>query len=167
MTFTRRSRRWSDNDGSKASSLAAKVLSEPPNFYSARRGERKSSHRIQRPGATDSRKIQKQLVTYKRADGVPLSMELYLPPDYKPGTRLPAVMWAYPREYNDADTAGQVQGRQSASRRSPDTRSCSSCWTAMRFSRMPRCRSSAQSTWSTTLTWSRLSPTRRRPSIRR
>jgi dipeptidyl aminopeptidase/acylaminoacyl peptidase len=37
-------------------------------------------------------------------------MELYLPPDYKPGTKLPAVMWAYPREYNDADTAGQVQG---------------------------------------------------------
>jgi dipeptidyl aminopeptidase/acylaminoacyl peptidase len=37
-------------------------------------------------------------------------MELYLPPDYKPGTKLPAVMWAYPREYNDADTAGQIQG---------------------------------------------------------
>ncbi len=37
-------------------------------------------------------------------------MELYTPPDYKPGTKLPAVMWAYPREYNDADTAGQIQG---------------------------------------------------------
>jgi dipeptidyl aminopeptidase/acylaminoacyl peptidase len=56
------------------------------------------------------RKVQKQLVTYKRSDGVPLSFELYLPPDYKPGTRLPAIVWAYPREYGDADTAGQVSG---------------------------------------------------------
>ena len=56
------------------------------------------------------RKVTKQLVTYKRADGVPLSFDLYLPPDYKPGTRLPTLIWAYPREYNDADTAGQVSG---------------------------------------------------------
>lgn len=56
------------------------------------------------------RKIKKQLVKYKRADGVPLSMTLYLPPDYKEGTRLPAVMWAYPREYENADTASQVSG---------------------------------------------------------
>jgi dipeptidyl aminopeptidase/acylaminoacyl peptidase len=56
------------------------------------------------------RKVTKQLVTYKRADGVPLSFELYLPPDYQPGTRLPTLIWAYPREFNDADTAGQVSG---------------------------------------------------------
>src|SRR5260370_6575675 len=56
------------------------------------------------------RKIKRQLVTYNRADGVPLSFELYLPPDYKPGTRLPTLIWAYPREFNDADTAGQVSG---------------------------------------------------------
>lgn len=54
--------------------------------------------------------VTKQLVTYKRADGVPLSFTLYLPPGYKQGTRLPAVMWAYPYEYSDADTAGQVSG---------------------------------------------------------
>lgn len=56
------------------------------------------------------RKVKKQLVTYKRADGVPLSFELYLPPDYKEGTRLPTIVWAYPREFGDADTAGQVSG---------------------------------------------------------
>jgi dipeptidyl aminopeptidase/acylaminoacyl peptidase len=56
------------------------------------------------------RKITKRLVTYKRADGVPLSFTLYLPPDYQPGQRLPTVVWAYPLEYNDADTAGQVSG---------------------------------------------------------
>jgi dipeptidyl aminopeptidase/acylaminoacyl peptidase len=54
--------------------------------------------------------IKKQLVTYKRADGVQCSFTLYLPPNYKEGTRLPTVVWAYPLEFNDADTAGQITG---------------------------------------------------------
>lgn len=56
------------------------------------------------------RGITKQLVTYKRADGVPLSFTLYLPANYKQGERLPTIVWAYPLEFNDADTAGQVAG---------------------------------------------------------
>jgi dipeptidyl aminopeptidase/acylaminoacyl peptidase len=56
------------------------------------------------------RGISKQLVKYNRADGVELQFTLYLPADYKPGTRLPAVVWAYPYEYNDAATASQVSG---------------------------------------------------------
>src|SRR5262249_56340889 len=56
------------------------------------------------------RDTKKKLLTSKRADGLPLSFTLYLPPDYKEGTRLPALVWAYPREYTDADTAGQVGG---------------------------------------------------------
>jgi len=60
-------------------------------------------------------KIKKQLVNYKRADGVPLSFTLYLPPDYKPGTKLPAVVWAYPYEYSDVDTASQVTGHAAQS----------------------------------------------------
>ena len=56
------------------------------------------------------RKIKKQLVQYKRADGVDLSFTLYLPPDYKEGTRLPTVVWAYPLEFSDAAVAGQVSG---------------------------------------------------------
>jgi dipeptidyl aminopeptidase/acylaminoacyl peptidase len=56
------------------------------------------------------RGIKKQLVTYKRADGVQLSFTLYLPPNYKEGTRLPTVMWAYPLEFNDPIIAGQVSG---------------------------------------------------------
>ena len=54
--------------------------------------------------------IKKQLVTYKRADGVQCSFTLYLPPDYKQGTRLPTVVWAYPLEFTDPGTAGQVAG---------------------------------------------------------
>ncbi|MBX3299956.1 MAG: S9 family peptidase [Acidobacteria bacterium] len=56
------------------------------------------------------RGIKKQLVRYKRADGVDLSFTLYLPPGYKEGTRLPTVVWAYPLEFTDASTAGQVSG---------------------------------------------------------
>lgn len=54
------------------------------------------------------RGIRKQLVTYQRPDGVPLSFTLYLPADYQPGQRFPTILWAYPREFNDSDTAGQV-----------------------------------------------------------
>jgi dipeptidyl aminopeptidase/acylaminoacyl peptidase len=56
------------------------------------------------------RGIKKQLVKYKRADGVDLSFTLYTPPGYKEGTRLPTVVWAYPLEFTDASTAGQVAG---------------------------------------------------------
>ena len=54
------------------------------------------------------RGIQKQIVKYQRSDGVPLSATLYLPANYVPGTRLPLIVWAYPLEFNDASTAGQV-----------------------------------------------------------
>jgi dipeptidyl aminopeptidase/acylaminoacyl peptidase len=56
------------------------------------------------------RKIQKKLVKYTRPDGVALSFTMYLPPDYKAGERRPAVVWAYPMEFTDASTAGQVSG---------------------------------------------------------
>lgn len=54
--------------------------------------------------------IKKELVKYQRPNGVGLSMTLYLPPDYKPGERRPAVMWAYPYEYTSAALASQVTG---------------------------------------------------------
>ncbi len=56
------------------------------------------------------RGITKRLMKYKRADGVDLSFTLYLPPNYKEGTRLPTVVWAYPLEFTDASVAGQVSG---------------------------------------------------------
>ena len=53
--------------------------------------------------------ITKELVTYEREDGVPLSGTLYLPPDHQPGQRLPLLVWAYPVEYTDSNVAGQVR----------------------------------------------------------
>lgn len=60
--------------------------------------------------APQLRQIKKQIVQYKRKDGVPLSFHLYLPPGYKKGTRLPTVLYAYPLEYSSAKTAGQISG---------------------------------------------------------
>jgi dipeptidyl aminopeptidase/acylaminoacyl peptidase len=54
--------------------------------------------------------MKKELVKYSRPDGVALSGTLYLPPGYVQGNRLPVLLWAYPMEYSDAGTAGQVRG---------------------------------------------------------
>ncbi len=56
------------------------------------------------------RAITKRIVTFERADGTPLSFTLYLPPGNKEGTRLPTVLDAYPLEFSDPGTAGQVSG---------------------------------------------------------
>lgn len=60
--------------------------------------------------APQLRGITKKLVKYKRPDGVDLSFTLYLPPNYKEGTKLPTLLWAYPLEYTNSDVAGQVSG---------------------------------------------------------
>ena len=54
--------------------------------------------------------VEKRFVTYERADGVQLSATLYLPPEYEEGDKVPAIVWAYPREYQTDDLAGQVRG---------------------------------------------------------
>ena len=97
--------------------------SEPPNLYErialgssscppgadCLSDARKKITEFQDP-SPQLRGITKQLVKYKRADGIDLSFTLYLPPGYKPGTRLPTVVWAYPLEFTDAATASQVSG---------------------------------------------------------
>jgi dipeptidyl aminopeptidase/acylaminoacyl peptidase len=84
---------------------------EPPNYYLRTVGENLGKALTQYPDPSPNlRGIKKQLVSYKRADGVQCSFTLYLPPGYKEGTRLPTVVWAYPLEFNDPSTAGQVTG---------------------------------------------------------
>ncbi|MBS0193395.1 MAG: S9 family peptidase [Proteobacteria bacterium] len=68
------------------------------------------------------RQIRKQLVTYKRADGLNLSFTLYTPPGYKPGQRLPAILYAYPADYASSEQAGQVSGSQNTFTRLPPYR---------------------------------------------
>jgi dipeptidyl aminopeptidase/acylaminoacyl peptidase len=85
--------------------------SEPPNYFlrslDSHSTEPLTDFVDQNP---EIRGITKQIVRYQRPDGVPLSATLYLPANYQPGTRLPLVLWAYPMEFNDPDTAGQVSG---------------------------------------------------------
>jgi dipeptidyl aminopeptidase/acylaminoacyl peptidase len=81
---------------------------EAPN-YVLHGSEAKALTTFQDP-LPELRKIQKKLVKYTRPDGVTLSFTMYLPPDYKEGERRPAIIWAYPMEFTDASTAGQVSG---------------------------------------------------------
>jgi dipeptidyl aminopeptidase/acylaminoacyl peptidase len=54
--------------------------------------------------------VQGELLRYNRADGVPLSGMLYLPPSYREEQgRLPLLLWAYPNEFKSAGAAGQVR----------------------------------------------------------
>ena len=99
------------DDGGKKILTRFETPSDPPN-YSVRdlaAGTKRPLTAFKDP-APQLRGVRKQFVTYKRKDGVSLSGTLFLPPDYKAGQRLPLVMWAYPREFGDTDTAGQVTG---------------------------------------------------------
>jgi dipeptidyl aminopeptidase/acylaminoacyl peptidase len=82
---------------------------EPPNYYIRTGAALKALTHFANP-TPQTTGVKKQLVNYKRADGVSLSFTLYLPADYQPGTKLPGLLWAYPYEFSDADTAGQVTG---------------------------------------------------------
>lgn len=84
---------------------------QPPNLFIRTRGSEEKKPITSFTDTTPQlRRIKQQLVTYKREDGVNLSFTLFLPPDYKEGTRLPTILYAYPLEYNDAGTAGQIGG---------------------------------------------------------
>ncbi|HEY6972113.1 MAG TPA: prolyl oligopeptidase family serine peptidase, partial [Candidatus Angelobacter sp.] len=84
---------------------------DPPNYFLRTAGSTEKTALTRFPDpAPQLRGITKQIVTYKRADGVPLSFTLYLPANYKKGEPLPTIVWAYPLEFSDADTAGQVSG---------------------------------------------------------
>ncbi len=55
--------------------------------------------------------VSKEVIKYKRRDGVELSATLYLPAGFKRGDEpLPLLMWAYPREFRSAEAAGQISG---------------------------------------------------------
>jgi dipeptidyl aminopeptidase/acylaminoacyl peptidase len=53
--------------------------------------------------------MKKELIRYKRADGVDLSAKLFLPKDYDGKTPLPLLCWAYPHEFKSKEFASQVK----------------------------------------------------------
>ena len=84
---------------------------EPPNYYvrelPGRNKTAISAFKDPHPQITAAERM---LVTYQRKDGVGLNGTIYLPPGYKKGERVPMLMWAYPREFVDADAASQITG---------------------------------------------------------
>ncbi len=85
----------------------------PPNYFirNLKNGELTQITNFENP-YPQLEGVSKELVKYKRNDGLDLSFELYLPAGYdkeKDGP-LPAVLWAYPREYQSQDAAGQLSG---------------------------------------------------------
>ncbi|MCX6135295.1 MAG: prolyl oligopeptidase family serine peptidase [Ignavibacteriales bacterium] len=117
---------WSDEKGLerfvafvKASRLSVvtryESKTEVPNYFirDMKARSRKALTEFKDP-APQLTGMSKELVKYSRPDGVALSGTLYLPPGYKTGTKLPVLIWAYPLEYSDAGTAGQVRGSPNA-----------------------------------------------------
>jgi dipeptidyl aminopeptidase/acylaminoacyl peptidase len=82
-----------------------------PNFHLRNLNTNKLTQLTHFPNPFEAMKgVKKELVKYKRADGVEMTGTLYLPAGYdknRDGT-LPVLMWAYPREFKDASAAGQV-----------------------------------------------------------
>ncbi len=81
----------------------------PPNYFivDLKNGKRERITNYKNP-YPEITGLKKELITYTRKDSVPLSAELYLPPNQKKGVRLPLIISAYPEEYTDRSTAGQI-----------------------------------------------------------
>ncbi|HET6203547.1 MAG TPA: prolyl oligopeptidase family serine peptidase [Planctomycetota bacterium] len=84
---------------------------DPPNYFvrDLERGARAAITDFRDPAPEFTAGVEKKLLRYARKDGVPLSGTLYLPPGRRSGERLPLLVWAYPLEYTDPGTAGQVR----------------------------------------------------------
>ena len=89
---------------------------EVPNYYRIKLGattSRKALTQFKDPYPAMAG-VRKQKIVYKRADGITLTGELYLPKGYDAGRdgKLPVLIWAYPAEYNSAADAAQIRGSE-------------------------------------------------------
>lgn len=75
------------------------TASVPPNYFVSDAGGQnvRALTRFVHP-APPLTGMQHMRLEYAREDGLELAASLYLPPDYEPGTRLPLIVWAYPRQ---------------------------------------------------------------------
>jgi len=85
-----------------------------PNYYLCelgKKGQPLALTHFANPYAAFGGSFRKQVLHYKRADGVALTANLYLPPNYKKTDGpLPTLLEAYPVEFKDKANAGQVTG---------------------------------------------------------
>lgn len=84
---------------------------EFPNYYFRNLKSKKLTQLTNFKNPFESiRNVYKEVIKYKRKDGVDLSGTLYLPDGYdrvKKSEKLPLLIWAYPAEYKDKNSAGQ------------------------------------------------------------
>jgi dipeptidyl aminopeptidase/acylaminoacyl peptidase len=99
------------DDDAKTVLTRSETPADPPNYYvrDLTGNSRRAVTAFKDP-QPQLRGVQHQFITYQRKDGVKLSGTLYLPPGYKQGDHLPLIMWAYPREFGDPDSASQITG---------------------------------------------------------
>jgi dipeptidyl aminopeptidase/acylaminoacyl peptidase len=99
-------------DATAARALVSRESARDPANFGVRdyaRGELRLLTRFAHPHPQLSG-LRPEVIRYRRSDGVALSGTLYLPPDWQPGgAPRPALLWAYPREFLDAENASQVK----------------------------------------------------------
>lgn len=86
------------------------TTTEPPNFYLRDLDDGSVTPVTDFPHPyPELADIQTEVIEYERADGLPLTAKLYLPPGYdaEEDGPLPTFVWAYPTEFKSADAAGQ------------------------------------------------------------
>jgi dipeptidyl aminopeptidase/acylaminoacyl peptidase len=83
---------------------------EYPNYYSKKTNGKKLSKitDFENP-FKELQNVKKEVITYKRDDGLELSGILYLPVNYdeEKKEKAPMILWAYPREFKDRNSASQ------------------------------------------------------------
>ena len=87
-------------------------VTEAPNYFlrDVRSGRTTALTEFKDP-APQFAGVTRELIKYKRADGVELSATLYLPAGYdRARGALPFLFWAYPQEFKTAAAAAQVRG---------------------------------------------------------
>ncbi len=88
--------------------------SEPPNYFLRDLVRRVAPQQLTRfaDPAPQFAGVKREVVQYRRKDGVQLQATVYLPPGYDKARdgALPFLLWAYPREFGSADAASQVLG---------------------------------------------------------
>lgn len=85
--------------------------SEYPNYYYKNLKAKKAPQQLtyfENPFKS-IQNVHKEVVTYKREDGLELTGTLYLPVGYnkEKKEKMPMILWAYPREYKDKNSASQ------------------------------------------------------------
>ncbi|THH41952.1 S9 family peptidase [Neolewinella litorea] len=82
-----------------------------PNYYFRDLEEDELTQLTSFPNPFQSlQQVHKEVITYRRDDGLELTGTLYLPENYDTtsGDKLPLILWAYPREFKDKASAAQT-----------------------------------------------------------